>query len=252
MHHASAPVAKDLHLHVTLARKIFLENELAVAEGGARLVAGGVERARQLGRLGHDPHAAPAAARGRLDEERKAQPYRFLREAVRLLRLAVIARHGRDASGLHDGLGLRLVADGADGGRAWVDEDDPGLGAGLREIGVLREKAVARMNGLRAALARGIQDARDRKIAVARRAGPDQVRLVRHGDMHGLRIGRGINRDGANAETARGADDPARDLAAIGDQDRVEHRGIRYRTLSWPGLSRPSRSCWHDRAFLSR
>src|SRR5258708_3486126 len=26
---------------------------------------------------------------------------------------------------------------------------------------------------------------------------------------------------------------------------------IHYRTLSWPGLSRPSRLCWHDRAFPS-
>jgi hypothetical protein len=61
-------------------------------------------------------------------------------------------------------------------------------------------------------------------IAVACGAGTDQVRLVRQRDMHRLCIGRGIDRDGADGETPRGADDPARDLAAVGDQNFVEHR----------------------------
>jgi len=79
------------------------------------------------------------------------------------------------------------------------------------------------MNSLRAAFARGRQNALDRKIAFARRAGPDQVRLVRQRDVQRLRIRRGIDRDGADAEIARRADDPAGDLAAICNQDLGEH-----------------------------
>jgi hypothetical protein len=151
MDHVSARIAEDLHFHMARMRQIFLENELAVAEGGEGLVSGGVERSRELGRLGDNPHAAAAAARGSLDEHRIAQPPGFLREARRILRGAVITRHGRDAGCLHDGLGLRLVADGTDGGRARANEGDPGVSAGLREIGILRQEAVAGMNGLRAA-----------------------------------------------------------------------------------------------------
>ena len=73
MNHVPVPIAEDLHLHMTRARQIFLEYEPAVAEGGQSLVAGGVERRRQRGRIGDDPHAAAAAAGGRLDQHRIAE-----------------------------------------------------------------------------------------------------------------------------------------------------------------------------------
>ena len=38
-----------------------------------------------------------------------------------------------------------------------------------------------------------------------------------------LRIGIGIDRHGANAHAARGADDPAGDFAAIGDEKGLDH-----------------------------
>jgi hypothetical protein len=44
-------------------------------------------------------------------------------------------------------------------------------------------------------------------------------RLVGHLDMQRLGIGIGIDRDGATPRRARGADDAAGDLAAIGDQE---------------------------------
>ena len=62
--------------------------------------------------------------------------------------------------------------------------------------------------------------------------------------MQGVAIGVGIDGDGADAEALQGTDDAARDLAAIGDQHRIEHR----RQLSQAGarLSRnaptPSRA----------
>ena len=38
-------------------------------------------------------------------------------------------------------------------------------------------------------------------------------------------VGLGIDRDGGNPHTPRGADDAAGDLAAIGDQNFAEHSG---------------------------
>ena len=47
--------------------------------------------------------------------------------------------------------------------------------------------------------------------------------LVRHLDEQCLRIRLGMDRDGAQPEPPRRADDPAGDLAAIGDENALEH-----------------------------
>ena len=52
------------------------------------------------------------------------------------------------------------------------DEHEPRIGARLRELGVLGQEAVARMDGLGAAGARRGEDAHHVEIAVARRRGP--------------------------------------------------------------------------------
>ena len=49
------------------------------------------------------------------------------------------------------------------------------------------------------------------------------MRLVAEPHMQRVRVGLGIDRDGAQAEPLRGARDAAGDLAAIGDQDGREH-----------------------------
>ena len=41
--------------------------------------------------------------------------------------------------------------------------------------------------------------------------------------MHGVGVGGGMHRDGRDAELLAGAQHPERDLAAIGDQDFIEH-----------------------------
>ena len=89
---------------------------------------------------------------------------------------------------------------------------------------VLGEKAVARMDRLRARARRGLKDRIGAQIALARRRRPDPDRLVRQRHVARLAIGVGIDGDGADAEALQRADDAAGDLAAIGDQDRIEHR----------------------------
>ena len=52
--------------------------------------------------------------------------------------------------------------------------------------------------------------------------------------MHGVGVGGGMHRDRRNAELLAGAQHPQRDLAAIGDEDFVEHRsdaGVTRRSL---------------------
>ena len=55
---------------------------------------------------------------------------------------------------------------------------------------------------------------------------PDMHRLVGHLDMHGVAVGVRIDRDRSDAHLARRLDDAAGDLAAIGDQDLLEHERL--------------------------
>src|SRR5207244_3270933 len=75
-----------------------VEEEPAVAEGGLRLPRRRLDGGVELAGAAHDPHAAAAAARGRLDEEGEAE----------LVRLP--AGHDGDARLERDPLGLELVA----------------------------------------------------------------------------------------------------------------------------------------------
>ena len=72
---------------------------------------------------------------------------------------------------------------------------------------------------------RGSDDLADVEVALARRRRPDRVRLVRHPDEERPRVGFRMHRDRAHAEPLRGGNDPACDLAAVGDEDAVEHGG---------------------------
>jgi hypothetical protein len=58
---------------------------------------------------------------------------------LRVLPLAVITGHDRDARLLHQRLGAILEPHGADRGRRRPHENEAGLRTGFREIGVLRE-----------------------------------------------------------------------------------------------------------------
>ena len=137
---------------------------------------------------------------------------------------AVRARHDRDAEALGRRLGLDLVAHDADvlGGR--TDEGDAVLLQDLGEARVLRQEAVARMDGVGAGDLAGGEQARDVEIALGRRRRADAHALVGEAHVHGIGIGRGVHGDGGDADLLAGALDPERDLAAVGDQHLVEHR----------------------------
>ena len=79
------------------------------------------------------------------------------------------------------------------------------------------------MDGLRARAGDRVEDALGAEVGVARRRGADP-----HGDVglaHVARTGVGVGVDGdrADAQAAQRADDPDGDLAAVGDEDGLEH-----------------------------
>ena len=91
------PVADQLHLDVSRVGEVALAVHRAVAERRLGLARGGLERVGEVLRTLDDAHPAPAAASGRLDEQREAELGR------------VAGRKGGDACVGCDPLGLELV-----------------------------------------------------------------------------------------------------------------------------------------------
>ena len=79
------------------------------------------------------------------------------------------------------------------------------------------------MHRLGAGLAAGLDDLVDQQIALGRGRRADQHGLVGHLDMQRVAVGLGIDRDRLDPHPAGSLDDPAGDLAAIGDQNSFEH-----------------------------
>ncbi len=127
---------------------------------------------------------------------------------------------------LRGALGLDLVAHQADMLGLGADEMDVVLVEDFGEARVLGEEAVARMHGVGAGDLAGGEQRRDVEIAVARRRRADAHALVGEPHMHGVGVGGRMHRDGRDAELLAGAQHAQRDLAAIGDQDFVEHYSI--------------------------
>ena len=100
----------------------------------------------------------------------------------------------------------------------------PHLRADARELGVLREEAVARVDGVGGGDLGGADDGRDVEVALARRRGPDAHGLVGEAHVERARVDLGVDGDGLDAELAARAQDAQRDLAAVGDEDLLEHR----------------------------
>ena len=70
----------------------------------------------------------------------------------------------------------------------------------------------------------GGEQRRNVEIAVLGGRRADAHALVGEPHMHGVGVGGRMHRDGRDAELLAGAQHAERDLAAIGDQDLVEHR----------------------------
>ena len=79
------------------------------------------------------------------------------------------------------------------------------------------------MNRIHVADLRGADDPVDLQIRLRARRRPDADGLVRELHMERIHIRLGIHGQRFDAEFLAGADDPEGDLAAVGDEDFLEH-----------------------------
>ena len=101
----------------------------------------------------------------------------------------MIARHQRDPSLRHQAFGGRFAPHRLDRGGWGANEDQSGCGAGTGKLGVLGQKSIARMDGLRPAGPCDGEDPVDIQVGLARRGGSDWPRFVAGFHMGGLGIG---------------------------------------------------------------
>ena len=221
-------VREHLHLDVARILEVLLDVDRRVGEVRQPFALRRLERLRRLVGGVDDLHALPAAARGRLDQQRVAD---LLAERDHLGGGADrIGRAGDDrhARGLHRLPRAGLRAHQLDRGRRRPDPDEARSLDRARERGVLGEEAVPGMDrpGARS-LGRGEQ-LLDDEIALGRRVAAEREGLVGVARMLRDAVGIGVNGDRGDPQVAQRAEDANRDLAAIRDEDFRErgHSGL--------------------------
>ena len=233
MENISVRVGQDLHFDVPRAANVALEKNSVVAERRSGLGPRFLQARQQQLRALHHAHPAPAAAERGFHHQRIAD---FVRDALRvvLLRHRLFrARHDRQAGFLRQPPRRRLIAQQIEQVRARSNESNSRRGAGSRQRRIFREKSVARVDGVDAALLRQRHDSIDVQIGLDRPfAFADQIGFVRLEPMQAEAVLVGIHGGGADFQFVGGAENANRDFPAIqGQQFFYRHRS------DFPGIS---------------
>ena len=104
-----------------------------------------------------------------------------------------------------------------------TDELDLATAADLGEMGVLGQKAVARMNRLHVADLGGADHPVDLQVAVGGLGRTDAIGFVGQVQVGGAPVGLAEDGHRLDAQLAAGAEDAQGDFAAVGNQDSLEH-----------------------------
>ena len=150
-------VAENLHFDVARARHETLEIQTGVVEIALRQAPDAFVSFAQGGFIIRQTHPDAAAARRAFQHHGKADALRF-RDRVFDIAQQLGARQNRHVFANGDGARGVFTPELAHILRRRPDERDARIFAPLREIGVFRKKTVARMNRLRAAFNRGLED----------------------------------------------------------------------------------------------
>ncbi len=221
--HVAMVIGHDLNFDVPRILEELLHVDLGIVECGGRLRLGGVHSMDE-GRLGvHHPHAAPAAAAGRLDDDGVANGPGTTNNLFGVVwQGAFRARHAWHTSGNHGPLGCNLVAHHANDIRRGPNEGESASFHPLGKVGILREKAVAGVDGLCIRDLGRRNDGRNVQVALAGGGRADADRFVGKPDVLGLGVGGGMHHHRLDAELPAGTLDSEGDLPPIGDEHFLE------------------------------
>ena len=215
-------IGHDLHLHMVRERDKLLHVALTVAKDRLALGAhldkclAGIFGALDLA------DAASATARTRLDEHRAPDALGLSDRLIGALEQIAPGNDG-DARRSSRPAGGIFVTHAVDHVGRRAHEHKAATIAIAHEARLLRKKAVSRMDCRRTGLERAGEHGVIVEIALSQARPTDAVGLIGEPHMERPRIGRGIDRNGLDAHFATRSDHADRDLAAIGDQNLIEH-----------------------------
>ena len=216
-------VAQDLELDVVRVLDELLDVDPGVAEGLLRLAARGVIAFDQRNVVVGHAHPAPAAAGDGLDHDRVADPLGHRQRVLLVLHHAVRAGRRGHAGLLGQRPADRLVLQRVHGARVRADEPDVAALADVGEVGVLGQETVAGVDGIHVGDLGRADDPVNAQIALAGGRFADADGLVRQLHVHRVGVRLRIDRHRADVQFLAGADDADGNLAAIGDQNFLEH-----------------------------
>src|SRR5690554_4183926 len=222
VHHVALAVPEHLDLDMPGLLEIALQVQLRVAEGRARLFTRRDEGALEGLLAMHDPHA-PTTATGRcLEDHRIAHLIGELLGFIHVRKL-VTAGCQWHAGFPGEPAGAGLVPDQADVMGPGADEDEVVLLAHLRELRVLGQEAVTRMDRFGPGDDRRREDVAHVQVRACRRSRADADALVRqqHGQRFLVRLR--VCDHGLDPELMRCPKYSQGYLPAVGDQYLLEH-----------------------------
>ena len=241
MGHGAGAVADDLHLDVAGVLDQLLDVDVGDAEAGLRLGPAPLVRGAQVPGRRHLPHAPTAATGHRLHHD--GTPAEAGHERLGLLEGdgAAGARQHRHAAPLGQATGGGLVAAQVEDLGRRSDEDDPRGSARPGEGGPLGEEAVAGVDRVGAVLDGEADDLVE--IEVGGGAPPlERDALGGATDVQRRGVVGGVHGDGVHTEVGGGAEDPHRDLAAVGHEQTLHGRQSTIRRHARPNGAADRRS----------
>src|SRR5882672_1128079 len=196
----------------------FFQIEPGIPEGCLGLGGRLIERRAKRFDVFRDADTASAAARRSLDHDGKTD---FLREIQRFIKICDTAfgtGYDGHARPLRRTASRGLVAHGSDRLAFRTDENQPSRLYRVREDRILREKAIAWMNCVRACRPGCGKNGFDVEIGFRRLERTDIDRFVRHVNRQRVGVSGAVNLNGLNAKLPRRALNAYGDLSAICDQ----------------------------------
>ena len=246
-HHMALRIGHHLRLHMARLIQILLHEALAPTEGRGRLAH---RRRIQLGHLIHLPgHLQPpaSAAERRLDGNGQPMLTRERQHLIDALHRTGGARHQRCPHRCRNAPRRHLVAQLRNGLGSGTDPHQPGIDHRLREPGVLRQEAIARMHGIGPAAPCNLQQLAHVQVGIGRALTLQGESLIRQAHMQRIPIRIGIYRHALHAIIGTCTDDAHRNLAAVGNQDFLDHHFSLVRrpspsdtSILYASVSRPS------------
>ena len=213
-------VAQDLNFDMLGSRNVLLEENGRISEGAPRFRLRFIEKRCELRGSFHHTHASSATPKGRLDDQGEAYFLGELESHIAIGDRILRARQRGDVQLLGQAPCGRLIPHHLQQFGSRAHENDPGSSAGTGELGVLTQKTITRVDKLSPLLTRQRHDTRDVQIGSHRAlALAYQVSFIGLEPMHTHPILLGVDRQSAQTELGRRAENSHGDLASIGHEE---------------------------------